>query len=292
MTYPCQFPLGEVPLDSAQTVRKAWDNDKLGHRVVPVYEPYSYAEYTYNTDGSINTVSFYYNYEEEISTAGFVADVSSSLNGKSFTFYHPDDTQTIIYYSVNGAATLPNDTDTKNYILVNILANDVGAVVAKATELAIRGESDYGTKYTITFYDNILKIINTSKGNVTDITDSGTGFEFNVIQQGVTNLIDTYTYVYDTDGNITSITTLSGENLFGVVDIKNQLNAKRDNVAISNGTYEASVDVYNALKVGVSEKTEAQLELRVLLGDILKELKIMNIYNQLITDHEIDDKDL
>ena len=80
--------LGDIPLDSEQTIRKAWCDSKDGHRVIPVDEAYSYIDYCYDGNNNISTVSAYYKSTKEKTQVSFVADCCGSLDGTYFTFTH------------------------------------------------------------------------------------------------------------------------------------------------------------------------------------------------------------
>lgn len=283
------FPLGSVPLDSQQTVRKSYDQRKFGHRIVPVNESYNHVEYTYNDDGSINTVEFWYDDIAEITRISFVDDVSGSLDGTSFTMSAEDDiVKYAIFYSVNAGATLPPDSTTIHYILVNLLSNDSASIISKGTELALLADGYYNEYFTLTVDKYDIIITNTKKGNATDVVDNGTGFNFDIEQQGHRTLVDTYTYVYNDEGQVIDIVSDSGENLFNVPDIKNNLSAKRDDVAISDGTTPVGVTGLNELQVAASEKTPAHTEMMCALNEILGELKKHTIILQEMSDLELD----
>ena len=53
-----------------------------------------------------------------------------------------------------------------------------------------------------------------------------------------------------------------------------------------------NTEVTISSKVEISENTTAHVEMLCALRDILRELKIMNMHNEIITDNVIDDKDL
>jgi hypothetical protein len=281
-------PLGCVdnyPLDAQQTIKKAYDKDKLGHRSVEVHEDYNKVEYTYTSDGQISTVEYLYDSLAEVSTVTFTADNCSSLNGTIFNLTPYQDTLKTykIIYDVACAATIPADTLAVKYIEVDIQACDVAQVVALATKLAIQADSELNALVTVTnTSDTQLQITNVTKGDTcsNDITDVSTGFTFAVTTQGTTDSVETFTYTYNSDKQLESIKNTSGQNVFDVVDPTN-------NVVTLFGKTGGGVDTRdNALLTAFSGKEVGLLE------QIHLELRKLNKHFELINDVEVKEYDL
>ena len=204
-------PLGcltAYPLCSSQTITKAWDNDKAGHRVVPISDQFSYVDYCYNVDGSVNTLKFYCNQSKEKTKITPNKCCSGNLDGTSFTLTHASNCcckqQTTVFYIVDCGSCLPCDTATNHYIPVNLQSGDFQQVVNVATRNALQADCFNDVQYTVTDNGNSITVENVVNGDVCDVSDCGTCFCFEIITQGCTDLVDTYTITY-CNGNISKI---------------------------------------------------------------------------------------
>ena len=281
MSHPCDFPLGCVPLDSAQTIRKAWDNCNLGHRVVEVNVDYNIVEHTYDNCGKLTSVEYFHEADAESTKITLVADCCSNLNGKSFNVFTKDDaTKYHILYSVACATAKPANTTGVRNILVNIVACDRAEVISLATQLAIQADTCGAIDLCAAYGGVLLTITNVVKGCASDTNDIDTCFTFEVLTQGTKTSVETLNYVYNSDGRIDKVTTSSGENKLNI-----------------NGPFEETVSIGGNGKVTrVSGNSELAVELAPLQNELLEkivdELRIMNLHMSMLTDNSLTKDDL
>ena len=275
------FSVGNVGLDYAQTVKKAWCHCNLGHRTVPIHADYNIVEHTYTSSGQLCTVEYFFESKAESTRVTFVADCSSSLNGKSFSVFSKDDAvRYSILYSVACATTAPVDTATIKNILVNIQACDPASVISLATKQAISNNISAASDVSLSIAQDKLTIINKSKGEATDAVNGGTGFTFEILQQGIKTSIEKLNYTYNSDGKVNKVTSTSGENVLNITGPFEQ--------TVSIGS-KGNIDDVNDNKELRTELSPLQNEL---LENIVTELRIMNFHLTLVTDTEITKKDL
>lgn len=229
-----KFSVGEIPLDAAQTIRKAWVDARDAHRVIPLNPLFNRTIPEYNTDGTLSAICYYHDDIQEVTEITFIADSAGSLDGRIFDIYSArDETLYKLFYIVDGNATVPSDTGTTKYVSVNLTSNDFKEVVAKATEVAIKNHVTASVDFEVIYQSDLLEITTTGFGDTTDASDVDTGFTSSVTTQGNTSLADKLSFTYDSEGQLIKTETASGDNITGwdVVDIRN-INAIRDNIAI------------------------------------------------------------
>lgn len=281
MSHPCDFPLGCVPLDSAQTVRKAWDNCNLAHRTVPVNVDYNIVEHSYDPCGKLTSVEYFHEANAESTKLTVLGDCCSSLNGKAFNLATKDDaTRYNILYSVACATAKPASTNGIRYILVNIQACDPAEVVSLATKQAIEADSKGAVDLCVAYAGKFLTITNVVKGCASDTMDVDTGFTFEVLTQGTKTSVETLNYVYNADGRIDKVTTSSGQNKLNI-----------------NGPFEEIVSIGGNGKVTrVSNNSELAVELAPLQNELLEkivdEMRVMNLHMSMLTDNTLTKDDL
>lgn len=241
-----KFSVGEIPLDSAQTIRKAWVDERDAHRVIPLNPLYNRTLPEYNSNGTLDCISYYYDKIAEVTEITFNADVAGSLDGTEFDLYSGRDlTLYKLFYVVDGGATVPADTATTKYITVNLTSNDFKEVVTLATKIAIENHVTASEDFSVFSKVDKLEITTLIKGDTTDASDVSTGFTSQVLTQGLTELVDKLCFFYDSNGQLIKIETESGDNITGwdVIDIRNIV-AARDNIAIKDP------ESGNTLKIG------------------------------------------
>ena len=280
------FPLGDIPLDSAQTIRKAWDDSKKGHRVVPVKDKYNCLFFTYDSDGNLTLAEYFDDNCPEKSKATFTGDCSGDLDGKHISLFSAKNVAEYrIWYTVDCGTCAPSNSGIIQYIQVCIKSCDVNEVVAKATELVLLTNCNFIAHFTFKLFGGgIITFDTNTNGITTDISDSCTGFCLEVTQQGSRVLTESLTYTYDCCCNICKIITNSGENIFDshlVVKVSGIVNTK-----ISSGDNTVDVNEYGELAVELAPTQEE------LLKKIVTELKIMNTHLSMVTDVEIRKQDL
>ena len=279
MSHPDNFPLGCVKLDSAQTTRKAWDAGNLGHRVVPVNVDYNITEKIYNNCNVLTDVKFYYEDNAESTKVTFVKNTSDVLNGKWFILSTRDDEPRYKIVYTCAASCMISTSDIK-IIDVVIQACDQPEVVALATKLAIEAHATADCAVSIINLSNALTITNVINGLATDYADNCTGFTSEILQQGTKTLVESYTYTYDSNGNLVKCENSSGKNLLNI-----QSDFDKTFSITGNGN-----------KADVTDNNELRTELapiqHELLEKIVDELRIMNLHMSIITDNDIKKTDL
>jgi hypothetical protein len=273
--------LGDIVLDSAQTTRKAWCDDKDGHRVVPVNVDYNKVDYTYKANGQICTVEYSYDNNAESTKTTFVADSCCSLNGKSFTLSAACNVRMYnILYSVCCGTTIPEPTCEVKYILVNIQTNDPAEVVTLATSQALSLNCCFSADMCVLTFSDYIKTTNTVSGIADDATDKGTGFTFCILTQGSICSIEKLTYLYDDCCVLTQVKTQSGTNVLNINEP-----VDRD-VTLSSKGNQVDVTSNNELRVEFAPIQEE------IFDKILTELRIMNTHLTILTGNEIKKSDL
>lgn len=210
--------LGDIPLDAQQTLRKAWCDDKDGHRSVQVNVDYNIIEHTYDNCCRITKVEYFHESDAESTKITYVADCCSSLDGKSFNLHTKDDSLRYnIIYSVDCATSKPINTVNVRYILVNIMSCDAPEVVSLATKQSIEADQFGACSFCINNGGGTLTITNAVNGDASDATGN-TGFTFEVLTQGTKTSVETLNYFYDDKGRIDKVTNSSGNNKLNVIE--------------------------------------------------------------------------
>jgi hypothetical protein len=209
------FPLGDIPLDSQQTLRKTYDETQIAHRVSKVNLQYDRIEYVYNDNGQIESVCYVHDIDSEITKVKFTADESADLELSHFILYSTKNENAYrIHYIVDNASADKIDIDTIKYVNVHIKENDPASVVALATKLAMDASTSFSADFTITeISSSELQFETEGKGETDDVFDVGTNFEFEIIQDGLTTTEEKLTYAYDEEGNLISIDNLDSQNI-------------------------------------------------------------------------------
>lgn len=274
-------PLNNKTIDAVQSLKKTYDPTLEAHRVTEISEPYNKVEYIYNDCCQILTATYYYDCAAEVSQVCLNADSCSSLCSKSFLMFSAQDSrQYRIIYSVSCGATIPTDTPTIKFIGVGILACDSDLVIALATKLALEANVCAAADFSVTRTCAKLVITNSAKGTATDIVDNDTGFTFTTNTNGTRTTVDVLTYEYDSEKRVKCITSLSGEDLFGI----NQIQSNQ--VTISGDGNIASVLNGGAL---LTQSTAHEL---YMFQDMIKQLKIMNIYLSIMNDMTVEEDEI
>ncbi len=273
--------IGDTGLDAIQSLRKAYDASKEGHRSIPVYEDFNKIEYSYRkSTGQIETITFTYDDAAEKSQVTFNDDVAGSLDGQSWSIKSAKNEMSyVVIYSVDGGTPRPPDFDQTCHIFVEIASNDKAELITKATQLAFEANTNAIDDFIITNDRNSLIITNTIKGETEDIRDSGTGFTFEVLTQGSNVTTEVLTYEYNVSNMLISITNTSNENLLNAFDLVSgafQLEGNGNLVGVT-----ANGELRVTLTPGQSDD----------LSGILTQLKIMNVHLGKMTDEKITDLD-
>jgi hypothetical protein len=225
-------------LDAVQQHRTAYQPESNSHRVDAINVDYNSTTYTYNVDGSVDTIQYLYDSECEVTKVVAIDDVSSSLDATSFNiFAGKDSLQYIIWYNVGSGTPAPSDTGIIRYIETAILPNDPAAVIVLATNNAILAHVTGSVDLVPEVLGTTLTVTAVLRGATTDSSDVDTGFAVTTVTQGATDIVDTARITYDADGNILTIITDSGENIVDepVKNIRN-LTHSRDSIRPGDGT--------------------------------------------------------
>ena len=273
--------LGDIPLDSAQTIRKAWCDDKDGHRVIDVNIDWNIVENTYDSCGKISKTEYFHESDAESTKVTFVSDCCSNLCGTSFSVFTKDDaTRYHVVYSVCCGTSKPINVGNDRHILINITACDPDEVVSLATKLALDADTFATVDLCVAYAGKSITITNVVRGDATDVINQCTGFTFNVIQQGTKTSVETLNFTYNIDGKLDKIETSSGKNVLNI-----------------NGPFEKTVNIGgNGKVVRVSNNNELSVALAPIQNELLEkivfELQIMNTHLSLITDTDISINDV
>jgi len=242
--------------DWSQQHRSAYDPNYNAHRMFPVNVDYNQVNYTYNGNGSLASIEYLYDSECEVTTILTSADVASSLDGKSFSVFSGKDAlEYRIWYTVGIGTPPPADTPTVKYIQVNLLPNDLAPVVALATKNAISSHITGSVDLEASTLSSTLQITAQLKGETTDSSDIDTGFTISTETQGLTETVDIVNFTYDANGNVTEITSDSGENIIlePSKNIRN-INYLRDNISIKDSDGH-ELDIQPDGSIGTSQAT-------------------------------------
>ncbi len=274
-------PLGCIPLDSAQTIRKTYVDSKQAHRTIQISEPWNKVSYTYNNSCQVTTATYIWEEIAEVTEVTTNDDVCSSLNDQGFILFTKIGTQFRIRYNVSGAGTSISDTSDIKYIDVDVIENDPSSVIALATKLSLDANTLGSCHYTVNVVDNLLTFTHTRKGDTSDTIDSGTCFTFTPKTQGVTNTVEVLTYEYDTNGRCKSITNTSGDNVLGI-----DYDPKTANVGIAGDGRVVGVSSDRGLLASLTNADKEAVD------EIIKELKMMNLYLESMSDEQFSRQDI
>jgi hypothetical protein len=131
------------------------------------------------TNGTTTNTYNFVTGQQEITSVTTVADVSNSLNGKSFKLNTAKGKKYRIYFETTTASdpSGPGETGVK----VKIATNATATVVAKALSNKISTLlDDFSSSYT----GAVVEIVDLNFGEVIDSVDVDSGFTINVTQQG------------------------------------------------------------------------------------------------------------
>lgn len=275
-----RIKLGEIPLDAQQTLRKAWCDDKDGHRVIPVYVDYNVTEYIYDDCGRVEKIELYYESEAESTKIEPIANTACALIGKYFIVSTKDDA---MHYKVNyktGVSGGSFNTATTRNICVNILEDDPIQVISKATQLALEADVCFPCDMTISYFSEYIVITNLEKGLATDIADNCTGFTYTILEQGSKVLVESLCFEYDENGNLVKIINSSGKNILNLQIPLKQM------VTISGDGNSVGVTQNNELRTILPKSQEELFE------KMIDELRQIKLHLSLMTDEDITKKDL
>ena len=256
--------------DPGGVLKSAHDDNNQALRITnantSVPSKYSRVELTYNASGSVTNAKFYQGTFAEWRELTFVSDVSGSLNNTYFTLYSENDESLYhVWYNVNGAGVDPAPANSIS-IEVQINTDEVKEIVCLATKLALDNIEDFKVERSL--FDK-LKIDNTRKGLTTNSVDNGTGFDFNITQQGQETLLKSVDIPYD--GVVKHIFNTQ-EKKFEVVSVSD-LEANVDFTSVTGqtpnivnltlgvaGTESSTVLPVNTVKFTITERNSEKLQ--------------------------------
>jgi len=130
---------------------------------------------TYDGNNNPTEICYFAGVTPYISTIGFSADVSGSLDGTYFLISAGRSKKRYaIVYNVNSSGNVPSLVGIEN-VIVDIQTNDPAAIVAYATELAI---SNLNKIFSVKRRNAVLELTTIDIGETDDTIDVSTGFIF------------------------------------------------------------------------------------------------------------------
>ena len=233
-----------------------------------------------DADDNITKVNYYQAVSPAIDEIQVVADVSASLRSTYITLFDfLTQKEYVFYFKVDSMGAKPNTGDFQ--IAVDILENDPASVVCLALNNAILSVDNFAiTRKSILSNSFEVEYLGFGEAEAVFVDDSG--FTVNRLQEGSSQEVGEITLTYDTDGNV----VYNGSTLKGLV--YNPFSASFDvNTVYTVPPIEAEGST--AVELVANPEFESMI---CLLGNILTELKIMNLHNNILTENEITKNDL
>lgn len=197
-------------IDSSKALRYSYNADEKGLDIINHGSPLIPKKYDRmvitNTDHCITSISYYADNIVQETKITFAVDIAGHLAGTYFSFYSGLDKQEfVVWYKVSGVGSAPSIPGAI-LIEVDILNNDLAPVIALATHNSLI------TLQNAKFYFNAdyctgssrIDIKNKQGGITTTTTDNGTGFVFESLQDGSSELVGIMDITYN-DGDVTNV---------------------------------------------------------------------------------------
>ena len=160
-----------------------------------VGEYWSHVVLTYDANDSVSNALFYYDKSKGIFEVTLMADVAGSLNNKYFLLNTgQNEKKFYVWYNVGGTGTDPAISGREG-IEIPIAFNDAADIVALATKLILDLKDEVIVTKSL---NGKIKIENDLFG-ASSIADFNTGFTFNVINDGISELVRDYDFPPQTD---------------------------------------------------------------------------------------------
>lgn len=151
---------------------------------------WSHVILTYDSNDSVENAKFFYDKTKGIYEVTMVADVAGSLNGKYFLLNTgQNEKKFYVWYNVGGTGVDPALLDREG-VEIPVQFNDSAAIVALATKLMLDLKDEVIVTNSL---NNKIKIENDLFGT-SSIADFNTGFSFNTIQDGTSDLLRDYDF--------------------------------------------------------------------------------------------------
>lgn len=156
---------------------------------------WSHVVLTYDDNDSVSSADFYYDSQRGIYRLTAVADVAGSMNNKTFLINSgQNEKQFYVWYNVGGTGIDPMIPNREG-IEVPLNFNDAASIVALATKLILDSKPEFNVRSIL---DAKIEIENELFGQ-SSIADFDTGFTFETIQDGISELVREYDFPEQTD---------------------------------------------------------------------------------------------
>lgn len=188
-------------LDPGQIIKSQNDDYKQAQRTLDIKE-FDRLEVTYDSNGNMETVTYYQDRLQSIFEVGFPSDSGGSLNDTYWLLNGPKNKEKYyVWYSVDGGGTDPSIAN-RTGIQVDIATGDAGAIVALATLQQLNLQSDLN--YTVTQKNAVLTFNALVRGVTDDPSNISTGVVVSNVQQGSEVQLRKLYLEYDASGCLIS----------------------------------------------------------------------------------------
>lgn len=156
---------------------------------------WSHVVLEYDANDSVESATFYYDSKKGIYEIELLGDTAGSLNNKYFLLNTgQNEKKYYVWYNVGGTGTDPNIADREG-IEIPVAFNDAAEIVALATQLMLNMKSELEVTKLL---NGKIKIENVLFGS-SSIADFDTGFTFNTIQDGLSEIVREYDFPVQQD---------------------------------------------------------------------------------------------
>ena len=181
-------------LDAEGALRNSHSQEADALRVIDidnvVGQYWSHVELTYDANDSVTDAVFYYDKTKGIYRLTAVADVAGSLNNKYFLLDTAQGEKLYyVWYNVGGTGTDPMIAGREG-IAIPINFNDPAPIVSLATSLVLDAKPELVSANEM---NGMFKLENALFGEAS-IADGNTGFNFEIISEGVSEVVREYTF--------------------------------------------------------------------------------------------------
>ena len=181
-------------LDAEGALRNSHSQEADALRVIDidnvVGQYWSHVELTYAANDSVTDAVFYYDKTKGIYRLTAVADVAGSLNNKYFLLDTAQGEKLYyVWYNVGGTGTDPMIAGREG-IAIPINFNDPAPIVSLATSLVLDAKPELVSANEM---NGMFKLENALFGEAS-IADGNTGFNFEIISEGVSEVVREYTF--------------------------------------------------------------------------------------------------
>lgn len=186
-------------LDPGGVLKNAHSQEADALRVIDtdniVGQYWSHVELTYDSNDSVTKANFFYDATKGIYKLTTNGDTAGNLNNKYFLLNSgQNEKKFYVWYNVGGTGVDPAIAN-RTGIEVPLAFNDPADIVALATQLVLNNKPEFTVVKQL---NGIIEIQNTLFGT-SSIAEGNTGFVFNTIQDGVSELVREYDFPQQND---------------------------------------------------------------------------------------------